>query len=138
SSPTSCSIAPCSSGIVRKSGASSEKSCGGNVARNRLNRPCSSCRARGGVPYGIGVAPASGRRQPSIRSDENHFLKSDQLFTELMCKRFHPSTRPYHLPHSASPAIASRYNDDLFRGLAFRPGVCGRNPGEARRLEKCI
>src|SRR5262249_31699051 len=37
-----------------------------------------------------------------------------------MCKRFHPSTRPYHLPHSTSPAIASRYNDDLFRGLVWQ------------------
>src|SRR5262245_19277033 len=43
---------------MRRCGASSEKSGGGNVARNRLKRPCSSCRARGGVPYGIKVAPS--------------------------------------------------------------------------------
>src|SRR5262249_22474631 len=32
------------------------------LARNRLKRPCSGCRARGGVPYGIGAAPESGGR----------------------------------------------------------------------------
>src|SRR5262249_55033088 len=35
----------------RRCGASHEKSCGGKLARNRLNRLCSGCRARGGVPY---------------------------------------------------------------------------------------
>src|SRR5262245_4289225 len=55
SSPTSCSITPRSSGIVRRCGASKEKSCGGNAAKNRLNCPCSNCRAIGDVPYGIGV-----------------------------------------------------------------------------------
>jgi hypothetical protein len=36
---------------VRRCGVSSAKSCGGNAARKRLDRPRSSC--RGGVPYGI-------------------------------------------------------------------------------------
>src|SRR5215470_20402568 len=51
----SCSITPRSSVIVRRCGASSEKSCGGNAAKNRLNLPCSNRRATGGVPYGIGL-----------------------------------------------------------------------------------
>src|SRR5262249_9670960 len=63
SSPTSCSITPRSSVIVRRCGASSEKSCGGNAAKNRLNLPCSNRRAIGGVPYGIDGAPALRRRR---------------------------------------------------------------------------
>jgi hypothetical protein len=37
--------------IERICGVSSAKSCGGNAARKRLDRPRSSC--RGGLPYGI-------------------------------------------------------------------------------------
>src|SRR5262245_36950836 len=48
-------MTPRSNGIVRRCGASREKSCGGNAARNRLNFPCSSRRATGDVPYGIGA-----------------------------------------------------------------------------------
>src|SRR6266550_6209143 len=40
-----------SSVTVCRCGVSSAKSCGGNAARKRLDRPRSSC--RGGVPYGI-------------------------------------------------------------------------------------
>src|SRR5262245_15368533 len=53
SSPTSCSITPRSSAIVRRCGASREKSCGGNAAKNRFNFPCSNRRVTGGVLYGI-------------------------------------------------------------------------------------
>src|SRR5262245_47080442 len=60
--------------MVRRCGASSEKSCGGKIARKRLKRPCSSCRARGGVPYGIDVAPASGRRRARQSSHTNSLL----------------------------------------------------------------
>src|SRR5262245_6837357 len=48
-------MVPHSSGIVRRCGASREKSCGGNAAKNRLNFPCSNRRATGGVPYGIEI-----------------------------------------------------------------------------------
>src|SRR5262249_60285411 len=60
--------------MVRRCGASSEKSCGGKIARKRLKRPCSSCRARGGVLYGIDVAPASGRRRARQSSHMNSLL----------------------------------------------------------------
>ena len=42
---------PRSNVAVRRCGVSSAKSCGGNVARKRLERPRSS--GRGGLPYGI-------------------------------------------------------------------------------------
>src|SRR5262245_66560711 len=60
--------------MVRRCGASNEKSCGGKIARKQLKRPCSSCRARGGVPYSIGVAPASGRRRARQSSHTTSLL----------------------------------------------------------------
>src|SRR5215472_15484171 len=69
SSPTSCSITPRSRAIVRRCGASREKSCGGNAAKNRLGLPCSSWRATGVVPYGIDGAPAL-RRDARVKQNQ--------------------------------------------------------------------
>src|SRR5262249_42693164 len=49
---------PRSSVIVRRCGASREKSRGDNAAKNRLNLPCPNWRATGVVPYGIDGALA--------------------------------------------------------------------------------
>jgi hypothetical protein len=61
------SITPRSSAIVRRCGASRAKARGGNVAKKRLNRPGSSCRARGAVPYDMGLAPTSLRGAVSMQ-----------------------------------------------------------------------
>src|SRR5262245_56306649 len=72
-------MVPRSSGIVRRCGASKEKSCGGNAAKNRLNFPCSNRRATGGVPYGIGVGSSFQRATPRRLSQAEIALTDSAL-----------------------------------------------------------
>src|SRR5262249_43608446 len=74
SSPPPCRITPRSRARGGRSGARNQKTGGGENRGERLKRPWSSCRARGGVPYSIGVAPASGLRRARQSSHTTSLL----------------------------------------------------------------
>src|SRR5262245_14057200 len=122
-------MTPRSSGIVRRCGASSEKSCGSNAARNRLNFPCSNRRATGGAPYGIGVAPAFKTATPRRLS------QAEIAFTDRALRSAHRTDDEMGLrakKFQKNPAAAAsngtlslaRQKDQMRGGTAGRL-VCG-------------